>query len=137
MKADAVITYVKFNRLNSPVLGEDWNSFSKGFLYSWPRSYQGIDMLNYQLADGSRNTLEGYPFLYVDKYLWWNYYNNNTELECDKYTGSLALTYTIMPWLNFTGRAGRDYTLEHKTATSKPTDVLGLQNGSYSSDLLS
>lgn len=135
VKADAVITYVKFNRLNSPILGEDWNSFSKGFLYSWPRSYQGIDMQNYQLADGSRNTLEGYPFLYVDKYLWWNYYNNNTELERDKYTGSLALTYSITPWLNFTGRAGRDYTLEHKTATSKPTDVLGLQNGSYSSDL--
>ncbi|HOW30375.1 MAG TPA: SusC/RagA family TonB-linked outer membrane protein [Bacteroidales bacterium] len=135
VKADAVITYVKFNRLNSPVLGEDWNSFSKGFLYSWPRSYQGIDMETYQLADGSRNTLEGYPFLYVDKYLWWSYYNNNTNLERDKYTGSLALTYTITPWLNFTGRAGRDYTLEHKTATSRPTDVLGLQNGSYSSDL--
>lgn len=43
LKADATLTYVKFKRKNSPMIGEDGNSFSKGFLYSWPRSYQGID----------------------------------------------------------------------------------------------
>ncbi len=135
VKADAALTYVKFNRLNSPVIGEDWNSFSKGYLYSWPRSYKGIDMQNYANADGSRNSLEGYPFQYVDNYLWWNYYNNNTQLERDKYTGSLALTYAVTSWFNITGRAGRDYTVEQMVAKAKPIDVLGLQNGSYSSDL--
>jgi len=105
IKADAVMTYVKFNRLNSPVLGEDWNSFSKGYLYSWARSYQGIDMQNCQNPDGTQNKLEGYPFKYVDQYLWWNYYNNNTTLERDKYNGALALIYDVTPWLNLIGRA--------------------------------
>lgn len=135
LRADANLTYVKFNRLNSPVLGEDGNSFSKGFLYSWPRSYQGIDMNNYELADGSRNPLDGYPFLYVDRYIWWNYYNNNTQLNRDKYSGALSLTYDITPWLNLIGRAGRDYTIENIVAKNKPVDVLGLMNGSYSSSL--
>ncbi|HNX43405.1 MAG TPA: SusC/RagA family TonB-linked outer membrane protein [Bacteroidales bacterium] len=135
VKADAVLTYVRFNRLNSPILGEDQNSFNKGYLYSWPRSYQNLDLKNYQLADGSQNKLDGYPFLYVDRYLWWDYYNNNTQLSRDKYTGSLALSYAVTPWLNFTGRAGRDYVVESKTATSKPTDVIGLLGGSYSNEL--
>jgi hypothetical protein len=46
------------------MLGEDANSFNKGLLYSWPRSYQGIDKQHYQNADGSQNPQEGYPFLY-------------------------------------------------------------------------
>jgi iron complex outermembrane receptor protein len=133
--ADATLTYVKFNRLNSPVLGEDGNSFSKGYLYSWPRSYQGIDMNNYELEDGSRNKLEGYPFLYVDHYIWWNYFNNNTQLNRDKYSGALSLSYDITPWMNLVGRAGRDYTIENIVAKSKPIDVLGLMNGAYSSSL--
>ena len=72
LKADVALTYVKYQRKNSPMIGEDENSFSKGFLYSWPRSYQGIDRKNYQLEDGSRNMLDGYPFQYVDRNLWWN-----------------------------------------------------------------
>ncbi len=135
LKADATLTYVKYKRLNSPMLGEDGNSFSKGFLYSWPRSYKGIDKENYQLTDGSQNKLEGYPFLYVDRYLWWNYYNNNTWQDRDKYTGSIALIYDVTPWLNATGRAGRDYTVEQFTSKNKPIDYIGLMNGGYSNSL--
>lgn len=135
LNADVVMTYVKFNRLNSPILGEDWNSFNKGYLYSWPRSYKGIDKENYQLADGSQNQLEGYPFSYVDKQLWWNYYNNNTELERDKYTGALTLIYNITSWLSATGRAGRDYTIEQFETRKKPTDVIGLTGGGYANSL--
>jgi iron complex outermembrane receptor protein len=135
LKADASLTYVKYKRLNSPVIGEDGNSFSKGLLYSWPRSYKGIDKENYQLDDGSQNLLDGYPFLYVDRHLWWNYYNNNTWQDRDKYTGSVALLYDITPWLNATGRVGRDYTVEQFTAMNKPIDFIGLQGGSYSNSL--
>jgi iron complex outermembrane recepter protein len=133
--ADATLTYVKYNRKNSPMIGEDGNSFSKGYLYSWPRSYKGIDKENYQLADGSRNQLEGYPFYYVDKYLWWNYYNNNTWQDRDKYTGSVSLIYNITPWLNATGRAGRDYTVEQFESKNKPTDFIGLQGGGYTNSI--
>ncbi len=135
LKADVALTYVKYKRLNSPMLGEDGNSFSKGFLYSWPRSYKGIDKENYQLADGSQNQLEGYPFYYVDKNLWWNYYNNNTTQDRDKYTGSIALVYDITYWLSATGRMGRDYTVEQFTSKNKPTDFIGLLDGSYSNSL--
>jgi hypothetical protein len=135
LTADAALTYVKYNRKNSPMIGEDGNSFSKGYLYSWPRSYKGIDKENYQLADGSRNQLEGYPFYYVDKYLWWNYYNNNTWQDRDKYTGSVSLIYDITPWLKATGRAGRDYTVEQFESKNKPTDFIGLQGGGYTNSI--
>lgn len=135
LKADATITYVKFKRKNSPMIGEDGNSFSKGFLYSWPRSYQGIDKENYQMPDGSRNLLDDYPFLYVDRYIWWNYYNNNTWQDRDKYTGSIALEWDIAPWLNATGRIGRDYAVEQFTSKNKPVDFIGLLGGGYSNSL--
>ena len=63
--ADLSFSYINYNRLNSPILGEEGNSFSKGYLYSWPRSYQGIDKENYAYPDGSQNPQEGYPFYYV------------------------------------------------------------------------
>lgn len=134
---DLAFSYINFNRLNSPMLGDDWTkSFNKGYLYSWPRSYQGIDKENYANPDGSRNPQEGYPFLYVDPYLWWNYYNNNTTLQRDKYNGALTISYDITPWLNLMGRMGRDFTLEQYETTRKPTDLIGLQDGYYSNSLV-
>jgi iron complex outermembrane receptor protein len=110
---DLTFSYINFNRLNSPMLGDEWDrSFNKGYLYSWGRSYKGLDRENYANPDGSRNPQEGYPFLYVSRYLWWNYYNNNTTLHRDKYLGALTISYDILPWLNIMGRAGRDFTLE-------------------------
>lgn len=135
LNADVTLTYVKFNRLNSPIIGEDGNSFSKGYLYSWPRSYKGIDRENYQLADGTQNQLDGYPFYYVDKFLWWKFYNNNTTQNRDKYTGSVALTYNITNWLTATGRVGRDFATEQFVTKNKPIDFIGLKGGGYSNSL--
>lgn len=129
--ADVSFSYINYNRLNSPILGEEANSFSKGYLYSWPRSYQGIDKQNYANPDGSRNEQEGYPFLYISPYLWWNYYNNNTDLQRDKYLGALTVTYDITSWLNLMGRVGRDFSLEQYETRHKPTDVIGLKDGYY------
>ncbi len=133
--ADLTLTYVNFNRLNSPMLGESQESFSKGFLYSWPRSYRGIDRENYALPDGSQNPQEGYPFLYINKNLWWNYYNNNTRLKRDKYIGALSLTYDVTSWLNITGRAGRDFNLDQYITKNKPIDALGINSGYYANSL--
>jgi TonB-linked SusC/RagA family outer membrane protein len=133
--ADLSMSYVSFNRMNSPMLGESEDSFSKGFLYSWPRSYKGIDREFYANPDGSQNPQEGYPFLYINKTLWWSYYNDNTTLKRDKYLGTLSLTYDITSWLNVIGRAGRDFNLDQYTTRDKPTDVLGIQNGYYANSL--
>ena len=75
---DLTLSFINYHRLNSPMLGEDWNSFSKGLLYSWPRSYQAVDKMNYANPDGTQNPQDGYPFLYLSKTIWWDYYNNNT-----------------------------------------------------------
>jgi iron complex outermembrane recepter protein len=135
VRTDLSMTYVKYNRLNSPTLGEDASSFSKGYLYSWPRSYQGIDKEHYALADGTQNPLDGYPFLYVNKTLWWDYYNHNTNLDRDKYYGGITLTYDITPWLSLMGRGTMDFTLDRYETKYKPTDFIGKQGGYYSSSL--
>ncbi|MDT8394558.1 MAG: SusC/RagA family TonB-linked outer membrane protein [Bacteroidales bacterium] len=134
--ADISFSYINFNRLNSPTLGDDnATSFNKGYLYSWPRSYQGIDRENYANADGSRNPQEGYPFLYVSPSLWWNFYNHNTTMKRDKYMGAITLSYNITPWLNLLGRVGRDFTLEQFETRHLPIDVIGLDGGYYANSL--
>lgn len=136
LKADVNVSYVRFNRLNSPLLGEDYNSFSKGMLYSWPRSYQGIDLTNYKNPDGTRNAQEGYPFLYTNPYTWWNYYENNTILNRDKYITSASLRYDITDGISLTGRAGRDFNLEQSTTKRHPADAIGLLDGYYGNSLI-
>ncbi len=135
LRTDLIVTYMNFHRLNSPMLGEDANSFNKGQLYSWPRSYKGLDMEFYALEDGSRNPQDGHPFAYVNPYLWWNYFNNNTTLDRDKYTTALTLTYDITPWLQAMGRVGRDFTLDQYDTRHKPVDAIGLLGGYYSNRL--
>ncbi|NCC73966.1 MAG: hypothetical protein EOM06_11265, partial [Sphingobacteriia bacterium] len=135
LRTDLTISFINYQRLNSPMLGEDWSSFSKGLLYSWPRSYKGIDKQNYANPDGSKNQQEDYPFLYLSETIWWEYYNNNTTLDRDKYTAALSLIYDITPWLQALGRMGRDFSTEQFETRHKPTDVIGLMNGYYSNRL--
>ncbi|NLH32541.1 MAG: SusC/RagA family TonB-linked outer membrane protein, partial [Lentimicrobium sp.] len=135
LKTDLTLSFINYHRLNSPMLGEDWNSFSKGLLYSWPRSYQAVDKMNYANPDGTQNPQDGYPFLYLSKTIWWDYYNNNTTLDRDKYTAALTLIYDITSWLQVLGRIGRDFTIEQYETRNKPIDALGLQNGYYSNNL--
>lgn len=125
------VSYVDFNRLNSPMLGEDAESFNKGLLYSWPRSYQGEDFYNYELSDGTRNPQAGYPYLYIDKYMWWNYFNHNTTLDRSKMIGGITLNYSILPGLTFMGRTGLDYTTDEYQSKHKPADLIGLLDGYY------
>ncbi len=135
VSADLTMSYINFNRMNSPMLGESQESFNKGFLYSWPRSYKGVDRENYVNPDGSQNPQEGWPFRDINPTLWWNYYNNNTKLKRDKYIGALTLTYDITPWLSLTGRAGRDFNLDQYTTNNKPIDAIGLKGGKYENSL--
>lgn len=124
-------SFADYNRLNSPMLGEDAASFNKGLLYSWPRSYRGYDFHNYELEDGTRNPLVGYPYQYIDQYIWWNYFNNNTTLHRSMLLGGISLTYNITDWLSFTGRTGLDYSNDSYETKNKPVDLIGLQNGYY------
>lgn len=135
IRADVSLSYINYNRLNTPMIGESGSSFSKGFLYSWGRSYKGIDKDNYELPTGARNKMVGYPFSFVSPYLWWSYYNNNTDLNRDMYVGAVSLTYDITNWLKAFVRAGRDFNLTQFVSRNKPIDVIGLQGGYYANSL--
>ena len=135
--ADISMSYINYNRLNSPTLGDNnESSFGKGILYSWPRSYKGLEKDINILPDGTRNDYGGqYPFDFSPPHLWWNTFNNNTVLSRNKLIGALALTYDVTPWLNITGRMGTDFTLNQFETRNKPIDNLGLLNGFYSNEL--
>lgn len=135
--ADISINYINYNRLNSPTLGDNnESSFGKGILYSWPRSYKGLEKEINILPDGTRNNYGGqYPFTFSPPHLWWNTWNNNTELSRNKLIGALALTYDLTSWLNVTGRMGTDFNLDQFETRNKPIDNLGILNGYYSNEL--
>ena len=123
--------------MNTPTLGDDHqNSFAKGVLYSYPRSYKGLEReLNFA-SNGSRFDLGSIsPFQYTGANLWWNTFNNNTSLTRNKLIGGLSLIYDVTDWLNITGRIGTDFTLNQFESRNNPTDLIGIENGYYSNEL--
>ncbi|MEM7655335.1 MAG: hypothetical protein AAF399_04340, partial [Bacteroidota bacterium] len=135
--ADVAVSYVKFSRKNSPSLGDDNNaSFGKGILYSWPRSYQGLEReLNFN-ADSTRHDYNGnYPFSFTPRHLWWNTYNQNTYLNRNKLIGSFALEYAVTDWLNITARTGIDQTNNEFETRNNPIDVFGVEEGLYGREI--
>ena len=140
IKMDLAVSYTDYYRLNSPTLGDDnERSFGKGILYSWPRSYKGLEEEINFLPDGTRNDYSdiegGYPFTYTAPHLWWNTYNNNTHFDRGKLLGALTMTYEITDWLNVRGRLGLDFTLDQFEERRNPTDALGIENGFYGNSL--
>ncbi len=137
LKSNISISYVNFNRKNSPSLGDDNdNSFGKGILYSWPRSYKGLEQeLNFN-SDGTRNNYGGnYPFTFTPRHLWWNNENQNTFLTRNKLIGSLGLEYTVTDWLIASATLGMDFNLNEFEERFNPTDALGINNGRFSNEL--
>jgi len=136
VKADIAISYINYKRLNSPNIGESYSSFSKASLYSWPRSWKGLEAENYTNPDGTRNDWGGnYPFWYISPYNWWEFYNNNTTLDRDKLIGSFGLSWEITPWLSATGRMGLDLTTDQKETRHNPADLRGTLDGYYENEL--
>ena len=135
--AEIGISYFKFSRKNSPSLGDDNNaSFGKGILYSWPRSYKGLEEKLNTNADGSRYDYDGkYPFTFTPRHLWWNTYNQNTYLNRNKFIGSVGLNFQATDWLLFTGRTGLDFTDNDFETRNNPINVFGTEEAVYSREL--
>jgi len=131
------VSYINFNRKNSPSLGDDNNSsFGKGILYSWPRSYKGLEEeLNFN-EDGSRNTYGGnYPFTFTPNNLWWNTYNQNTFLTRNKMIGSIGLSLQATDWLVATSRIGMDFNLNEFEKRFNPFNTGGVDGALYENEL--
>lgn len=126
LKTEVSLNYIDYNRHNTPALSNDGSySFESGIVYSYPRSYKG-ENFDYQNADGTRKTFEHWPYYYVNRYQIWNVNNHNTELSRDKWIGSLALNYDLLPWLSLMGRAGVDNTNDEFETRRKPIDITGI-----------
>ena len=137
-KADVSVAYVNYNRHNSPSLGDDNNnSLSKGMLYSWPRTYKGLEREISFLPDGSRNPdLAGsWPFTYLSPHVYWNTINHNTDLNRNKIIGNVSLSLDLTDFLRITGRTGMDFTLDRYETRHRPVDNLGILEGYYASDV--
>ncbi len=137
VKADISASYIDYHRLNSPSLGDDnESSFGKGILYSWPRSYKGLEKEINILPDGTKFDYDGrYPFTFAPEDLWWNTYNNNTTLDRNKLIGALALSYDITDWLTAMGRVGIDLTVNQFEKKNNPINSLGIEGGAYTNNL--
>ncbi len=135
IKADISFTYFDYHRLNSPILGESYSNFNKGLLYSWPRSWQGIEANTYEQPDGSMTEWGNYPFQYINANTMWSFYNNNTTLDRDKAYGSIRLTYDITDWLTLAGKAALDFSLDQYETRNKATTTDGMTGGYYKQNL--
>jgi len=137
LTAEINVSYINFFRKNSPSLGDDNNaSFGKGILYSWPRSYKGLEEdLNIN-PDGSRFDYDGnYPFQFTPRHLWWNTENQNTYLSRDKFIGSIGLNFQVTNWLLVTGRTGLDFTNNQFETRNNPINIFGTEEALFSQEI--
>ncbi|MCT4646728.1 MAG: SusC/RagA family TonB-linked outer membrane protein [Carboxylicivirga sp.] len=132
LKAKISATYTDYYRKNAPELGTGGSSYTKGPAYSYPRSWNPeIVKYGYKNEDGSRNSLNGYPYSSIDKNIWWKTFENNTELDRKQLLGSTELIFNATSWLDFLGRAGIDYSTVELETKNNPTDNIGIKDGYY------
>ena len=132
IKVDVAFTYLDYFRLNSPEIGESNSNFNKGLLYSWPRSWKGLEATTYENPDGTMNTFDGYPYMYIYNSTFWTFYNHNTTLDRDKMFGSVRLFYDVTPWLSASAKVALDWTNDNYITKNKPTTLDGMAGGYYS-----
>ena len=137
LKSTISASYINFQRQNSPSLGDDNNaSFGKGILYSWPRSYKGLEQgLNIN-PDGTRYTYDGnYPFSFSPSNLWWNTYNQNTYLRRNKLIASIGLAYNPTDWLTASAKIGTDLNFNEFERRFNPHDNTGVNGAEYGNEI--
>ncbi len=125
LKTEMTINYIDYSRLNAPALSNDANnSFESGMLYSFPRSYKGLNF-DFANEDGTRRAFDSWPYLYVSRYQIWNAHRHNTQLDRDKWLGSIGLNYQVASWFSISGRVGVDNTNDIMETRRAPIDVTG------------
>ncbi len=134
MKVEAVAGYNRYNRKNTPSMGDN-NSIGKFLTYGFPADYINIEKDVYVMPDGSKNKFDNntYPMSYpYSSYtnLNWHTYEQNTTLQRDQLAGSIKLSADVTPWLNLMGRSGVDFSSNKFETKNRPEDAAGYQ-GQY------
>lgn len=129
--ADVNAGYNINKRHNTPEIGNN-NSWSKFNIYGMSREYRGLEKNTYfqeDNYDGSKFIYPGsYPYQEYSKDLFWNTYQNNSELDRDEFLGTIKLNAEISPWLRAFVRTSVDFIgtrFEKINNTDKPDGVNG------------
>jgi iron complex outermembrane recepter protein len=117
---------------NAPQLGnDDASSWQKRLLYNVGRDYKGLDVQDYKNADGTRNPLNGFPWIGNGGYMIWNIMENNEWQTRRKLLGSAQLNYTATDFLDLMFRAGIDANNNEDLIKDPATDLTGISGGKY------
>ena len=141
LKANASVSYMDIQTLNSPQLGNSEASFGKNISWNWGRSYRpDLERNNYKNPDGTR-TDPGVGFPRNNDLgrgrgragsFFWNVFENNENRHRDRLLGSMGLNLEILPWLHLEGRVGIDNYNDENQFTARPRDTEGLVGGRVS-----
>lgn len=138
--AEVTGSYINYNRLNSPTIGNADDSWGKFSTYGMSRDYQNIEQFLYINANGSKNKLDNsnypmsYPYGGYGSEMYWKLYQQNTTLNHDQLLGTAKISGELTNWLSVMGRASVNFGSDEMEKKYKPIDVAGLE-GKYGHEL--
>ena len=125
-------SYYQRSYHNAPSLGnDDVASWQKRLLYNVGRNYHDDELGKYKNADGSRNALNGIPWVGNNLYQLWDIMENNTWQTSNKLIGSIQTNLKAADFLDIMFRASLDNNNNETQTVNNPTDAVGLTGGSY------
>ncbi|MEN7549376.1 SusC/RagA family TonB-linked outer membrane protein [Rapidithrix thailandica] len=138
IRTDVSVSYMDYDRHNSPMMGDNENSIGKNVSYNWGRSYRvDIEKNNYKTADGFKN-FDAVPSgggRGRTGDFWWRIYEHNDNHNRKRLLGSITLTGELTDWLEATARVGIDNSNTDNVHKESPWTDTGLQNLYYSRNL--
>ena len=138
--AEVTASYINYNRLNSPEIGNGGNSWGKFMTYGMPRDYQNIEKDLYRKEDGSKRMFDssslplGYPYGSYGSEIYWYTNMNNTTLNRDQLMGAVKLSAEVTNWLNVMGRISGNFSSDEFEKKFYPIDAEGL-DGKYGHEM--
>lgn len=141
INAEVTGSYINYNRLNSPTIGNADDSWGKFSTYGMSRDYQNLEQLLYINPDGSKHKLDNsnyamsYPYGGYGSEMYWKLYQQNTTLNHDQLLGTAKISGELTDWLTVMGRASVNFGSDEMEKKFKPIDVAGVQDGKYGHEL--
>lgn len=140
INAEVTGSYINYNRLNSPTIGNADDSWGKFSTYGMSRDYQNLEQSLYINPDGSKHRLDNsnypmsYPYGGYGSEMYWKLYQQNTSLNHDQLLGTAKISGELTDWLSVMGRASVNFGSDELEKKYKPIDVAGL-DGKYGHEL--
>jgi iron complex outermembrane receptor protein len=140
INAEVTGSYINYNRLNSPTIGNADDSWGKFSTYGMSRDYQNLEQFLYINPDGSKHRLDNtnypmsYPYGGYGSEMYWKLYQQNTYMNHDQLLGTAKISGELTDWLSVMGRASVNFGSDEMDKKYKPIDVAGV-DGKYGHEL--